>query len=267
MKLRPHQVEKPWGRMEIPRIFGETGGRRVGEIWFDAPDGAELPLLAKYIFTSEKLSVQVHPSDEDARARNLSLGKAECWYILEAEPGATLGLGLLAPLSAAEIRKAAVDGYLEELVDWKPVSVGDFFYVPPGTIHAIGAGIALLEFQQNADITYRLYDYGRPRELHIEEALSVSSGCPYADEYSLEGIGNTDRILIDGPAFNVMLVSSAGPMLTSVAHRRRWIMPLQGSIRSGGETASAGECLLVDANMDVRLSSSAVVLCGTEGTI
>lgn len=267
LKFRPYQVEKPWGREQIPEIFGETGGRRIGEIWFEPPDSVDLPLLVKYIFTSEKLSVQVHPSDEQARARQLSRGKAECWYILNAEAGAKVGLGLHTPLSAAEIRKAAVEGYLEELMEWKPVNAGDFFYVPPGTIHAIGAGVALLEFQQNADVTYRLYDYCRPRELHIDDAVAVSTGARYPQECwrsSNEGCG---PILLNGPLFSLMRVSSSDDILAAVTDRRRWVMPLEGFVSAGEDTASAGECLLVEEHVDLRLSSCSVVLCGAEGAI
>ncbi|MEO8453884.1 MAG: type I phosphomannose isomerase catalytic subunit, partial [Sphingomicrobium sp.] len=91
MKLQRRYVEKPWGRAELPPMFDPPAGEQIGEVWFT--DGAELPLLAKYIFTSERLSIQVHPDDSQARARGLPQGKSECWYILEAEPGATLGLG------------------------------------------------------------------------------------------------------------------------------------------------------------------------------
>src|SRR3982751_715073 len=92
MKLTTHQVEKPWGRTKLPPVFGNTQGKRIGEIWFECPSGEQLPLLTKYIFTSEKLSIQVHPNDEQARERGLAHGKSECWYILDADPGATLGL-------------------------------------------------------------------------------------------------------------------------------------------------------------------------------
>src|SRR3954469_16623507 len=108
MKLATRQVEKPWGRTALPAPFGDTGGRRIGEIWFEGP--ADLPLLAKYIFTSEKLSVQVHPADDAARARGLRRGKSECWYILHAEPGAVLGLGLKEEMSRDALRAAAEDG-------------------------------------------------------------------------------------------------------------------------------------------------------------
>lgn len=266
MKFIPKQVEKPWGRTAIPSMFGETAGRRIGEIWFESPDSAELPLLVKYIFTSEKLSVQVHPDDLQARKRGLRRGKSECWYILEAEPGATLGLGLREETSAAKLGEAAAAGSLDELIDWKPVKAGDFFYVPGGTIHAIGAGITLVEFQQNADVTYRLYDYGRPRELHLQEAVAVSTAAPY-DQDGSGPSGASDIVLVNGPIFTLMRVSSDGPMLASIADRRRWLAPLEGHVRAGPDHASAGECLLVDAGVKVELSSDAALLCGAEGMI
>src|SRR6266436_2105359 len=138
MKLDRRYVEKPWGRTHLPSMFDAPEGERIGEVWFT--NGAELPLLAKYIFTSERLSIQVHPDDKQARARGLAQGKSECWYILDAEPGATLGLGLKSAVSVAQLRSAALDGSIEQLMDWRPVRAGDFFMVPPGTIHAIGGG-------------------------------------------------------------------------------------------------------------------------------
>ena len=163
MKLDTRYVEKPWGRTQLPPMFTRGAGRRIGEVWFTADDSSHHDLLVKYIFTSDRLSVQVHPNDEEARARGLPNGKNECWYILDAEPGATLGLGLKKELNGEALRAAALDGSIEKLLDWKPIQAGDFFYVPAGTVHAIDAGISLLEVQQNSDTTYRLYDYGRPR--------------------------------------------------------------------------------------------------------
>ncbi len=247
-------------------MFGQTSGRRIGEIWFDGPNSAKLPLLVKYIFTSERLSVQVHPDDVQARERGLRRGKSECWYILEAQPGARLGLGLREETSVAKLREAAAAGFLDELMDWKAVRAGDFFYVPAGTIHAIGGGITLLEFQQNADVTYRLYDYGRPRELHLEEALAVSTTAPY-DQDGSGPSGDSDSILVNGPIFSLMRVSSHGQMLASIVDRRRWLAPLNGHVRAGRDRASAGECLLVDAGVEVELSSDAALLCGAEGAI
>jgi mannose-6-phosphate isomerase len=96
-------------------------------------------------------------------------GKEECWLVIDAEPGATLGVGFHEPVSHEVLRAAALDGSIEDMLVWHPVKAGDFFYIPANTVHAIGAGVSLIEIQQNSDITYRLYDYGRPRELHLDK--------------------------------------------------------------------------------------------------
>ena len=267
MKLQAHAVEKPWGRTDLASIFGGSSDRRIGEIWFEAPAPQDLPLLVKYIFTSEKLSVQVHPNDDEARRRGLAQGKDECWYILDAEEGATLGLGLRSEVSVAELRAAALDGSIEELVNWRPVIPGDFFYVPAGTVHAIGAGIMLLEVQQNSDVTYRLYDYGRPRELHLDDGIAVSKPYEYAPEHFRRAGGSIDTVLVDGPYFGLIRASSADHIPASVSIRKRWVMPLKGSATSGGESAMAGECLLLEPEAPLSLSKSAVVLIALEGSL
>jgi mannose-6-phosphate isomerase len=177
-RLNARPVERVWGRRTLPANFPRPAGDEpVGEIWFEAPAGAEL--LVKYLFTSERLSIQVHPDDEAARRLGLPRGKDEAWYVLDAEPGAVIGLGLTHEVSRDALRDAALDGSIEALLDWRPVKAGDCFYSPAGTIHAIGGGLALIEIQQNLDLTYRLYDYGRPRELHLEEALAVARPGPW----------------------------------------------------------------------------------------
>jgi mannose-6-phosphate isomerase len=248
MKLTPRYVEKPWGRTELPPMFGGTNGKRIGEIWFEGPPG--LPLLAKYLFTSERLSIQSHPP-----------AKHECWLILDAEPGATLGLGLKREVGRDELRAAAHDGSIVDLMDWKPVRAGDFYYVPPGTIHAIGAGISLLEFQQNSEITYRLYDYGRPRELHLEEALSVAVPGPYASQ-PMHVDPAQSAILAGGPPFALVHAVDGASALPD---RRRWVLPLEGRVRVGNEAAGRGECLLVEAGIALAVEGRALV--GAEGSI
>lgn len=263
MKLNRRQVEKPWGRTELPEMFGSTGGRRIGEIWFTG--GGDLPLLTKYIFTSERLSIQVHPSDDQARAHGLGSGKEECWYILDAEPGATLGLGLKRQVTREVLRTAALDGSIEDLIDWRPVKAGDFFYVPAGTVHAIGGGLSLLEFQQNADVTYRLYDYGRPRELHLDDGMAVARPQPYSDQRARHFAPDQAAVLVDGPLFSLMqAVAGAAPH--HAGNRRRWVMPLDGEVRGGGERAGPGECLLVEAGDELDLGSGRV-LVGVEGSL
>ena len=263
MKLQRKLVEKPWGRTEIPKAFGDTRGRRIGEIWFTG--GGDLPLLVKYIFTSERLSIQVHPSDEQARARGLPSGKEECWCILDAEPGAKLGLGLKREVTPEALREAALDGSVEDLMDWRPVDAGDFFYVPAGTVHAIGGGLSLLEFQQNADVTYRLYDYGRPRELHLEDGIAVARPRPYSDDRARHITPDAPLVLVDGPLFSLTL-AVGGKTAAEVGDRRRWVMPLQGHARAGNELAGAGECLLVEADQKVDLGSGPVLI-GLEGSL
>jgi len=209
MRLDGRKVERPWGR----------GG--IGEIWFEAPDGRALPLLVKYLFTSERLSVQVHPDDAAARARGLAHGKDECWYVLAAEPGARIGLGFTQELGAEAVRKAALDGSIEEALGWHAVEAGDFLSVPAGTVHAIGAGLTLIEVQQPSDVTYRLYDYGRARELHLDEAIAVADRGPWRQPRRRGG-----GVLLEGPHFAVARLApgDADPF----PDRPRFLLPLGG---------------------------------------
>jgi mannose-6-phosphate isomerase len=252
VKLARHYVEKPWGRAELPPMFDAPKLERIGEVWFSGdPD---LPLLAKYIFTSERLSIQVHPNDQQARSRGLAQGKNECWYILEADPGATIGLGLNCEVSADELRSAALDGSIEALIDWRPVSAGDFYFVPAGTIHAIGGGISLLEFQQNSDVTYRLYDYGRLRELHLDDAVAVARRGSYPDELVQHVSKDAELTLVDG-AFRLVQTHA-----DALQDRQRWVLPIEGAVSAGGDVASAGECLLVEANERLTVNSARMMI-------
>jgi mannose-6-phosphate isomerase len=207
-RLAPWFSERPWGRRDLRPWYASTGtGEPVGEAWLTGPEslvetgafagktlaevaaqagealvgagwidkdkGAEFPLLVKLLFPNDKLSVQVHPDDAQAQAMGQPRGKTECWYVLEAVPGATIALGLREGATAEAVRAAIADGTLEKLLEWVPVEVGDMIFVDAGTVHAIGPGVVLLETQQTCDITFRMYDYGRPRELHVEPALRV----------------------------------------------------------------------------------------------
>ena len=247
MELQRHFVEKPWGRTDLPSAFAAPLGQRVGEVWYETPDGAALPLLVKWLFTSEKLSIQVHPSDTEAQASGLPSGKEECWYIVDAEPGAVLGIGTTRPLNDEELRAASLSGEIEQLIDWKPVKAGDYFYIPAGTVHAIGAGITLVEVQQYADITYRLYDYGRPRELHLEDGVAVSKAVPYADPRSGQVAGNAH--LVDGPYFQLWMVADAAGLVAVPIDVVRWVVPLSGDGVGSCRLIDAGDALLFDASM------------------
>jgi mannose-6-phosphate isomerase len=253
VKLDRRYVEKPWGLTSLPPMFDPPLGKRIGEVWFTG--GGDPPLLLKYLFTSERLSVQVHPDDDYARARGLPHGKSECWYVLDTRGDARIALGLLHEVGKGELRAAALDGSIEQLMDWKPVRAGDFFFVPPGTVHAIGAGITLLEFQQNIDLTYRLYDYGRPRELHLEDGIAVANPAPYPTALAQHLAGSETRTLVDGPHFT--LVHSTADALQD---RRRWIIPIEGKVRSGGDTAGPGECLLLEAGAPLDTKDARILI-------
>lgn len=258
MKLAANYVEKPWGRTVLPVPFKNHAGK-IGEIWFDA-ENRDLPLLVKYLFTSEKLSIQVHPNDVEAKQRGARSGKEECWYILDAEPGATLGIGTKYEISAGHLRDAAMSGAIEQLIDWKPVKAGDYFYIPAGTVHAIGAGISLIEVQQNADITYRLYDYGRDRALHLDDGLAVSKARPY-DDLRSGNVGTEDFCtLADSSLFRLMFTSGTGNQRMAFADVPYWIMPISGTYRCGAETLEAGECGYYEPELDLEFTEGARAL-------
>ncbi|MBA3667819.1 MAG: class I mannose-6-phosphate isomerase [Sphingomonas sp.] len=268
MLLNTVEVEKPWGVDKLPQGFDYPGGKKIGEIWFDRP-GDPLPLLIKWLFTSERLSIQVHPNDEQANDRGLKSGKEECWAIVAAEPGAKLGIGTIRPLSLDELREASLNGKIENLMDWKPVRAGDFFYIPAGTVHAIGAGISLIEVQQNADVTYRLYDYGRPRELHLDDGVAVSRPEPYADPRSGRMATAGLQQLVDGPLFRLWQGGGAEvASLIAASDEPSWLIPVEGKIETGdGERAGPGDCLYLQPGAKIAASESSRMLVARNGTV
>lgn len=221
LKLAPKASPRLWGgsrlRQLIPTFAQVASDEPIGEAWLVYADnriingqhrgqtlrqlaaeagaellgsravaryGATVPLLAKLIDAADRLSIQVHPDDAYAlryEAASGHLGKAEAWYILEAAPGAQIIWGFNQDLSPDRVREAALCGELERYLNAIPVAAGEVIYNPPGTVHAIGAGILLFEIQQSSDLTYRLYDYqrrdasGQLRELHLDKALAVAT--------------------------------------------------------------------------------------------
>lgn len=256
MKLVPTFHEKPWGRTELPPPFDDMAiGCKdpIGEIWFEPSDRSFLPVLVKHLFTDAKLSVQVHPDDDRAVASGLRSGKNECWYITAAEPGAMLGLGLTRSVDKDELKAAALDGSIEDLLGWRPILPGQFFVVPAGTIHAMSGGISLIEFQQNVDVTYRLYDYGRPRELHLDDAVTVAQAVPYPDDHVLcvDPDGAVEQPLAHFPQFDVIYSRDVWSSRANRMERAMWVVPLAGEVVAGGERAVPGELLYLAPNDEV----------------
>jgi len=266
-KLEMHRVEKPWGRHTLGFGFADqpADADPVGEIWYKTPGDDTPDLLVKYLFTSEKLSVQVHPDDAQAQARGLPRGKDECWTLLAAEADSTIALGTLEPMTAEQLRDAALDGSIEQKLDWKPVKAGDFFYAKSGTVHAIGAGITLIEIQQNSETTYRLYDYGRPRELHLEDGVAVSDARPFVAPAAPGKIAEDRSILVDGPKFVLERWTGGARTVTVPAGVKGWFVPVTGSGTADGTAWAAGDCLTFEGEVQLQSSADADLLFAYPG--
>lgn len=256
--LAAHAVAKPWGRARLlPAFRAFETGEAIGEIWFDQSDDAEL--LVKYLFTSERLSIQVHPDDQAARAIGHRRGKDEAWLILEAAPDSTIALGPKHPVTADELRTAAIDGSIADLLDWVPVRAGDFIYSPAGTIHALGAGLTLIEIQQNLDLTYRLHDYGRPRELHLQEGAAVAALTPFAKPEAPDETG----VLALGPKFVVERVEGCARNLNLAVPAL--LVPLCGEGQVEGQVATAGQCWSLTGDVAIDLPAGSAALLAYPG--
>lgn len=267
-KLATHRVEKPWGRHDLWPGFDDPApdGEPIGEVWFQTPGDAEPDLLIKYLFTAEKLSIQVHPDDDQARARGLPRGKDECWLVLAAEPDATIAIGLHEATDAGTLRAAAIDGSIEQLVDWKPVRAGDFFYSASGTIHAIGAGVTIIEIQQNSETTYRLYDYGRPRELHLDDGIAVSDPAPFVPHTAPGTVSETREILVEGPKFVLERWTPGTRRVTLPEGTTGWLVPVAGDGHADGVAFTAGECVTVTGDVVIVAKDGCDLLFAYPGT-
>lgn len=241
-RLYGRAVERVWGRDTLPNWAGAapTSSEPIGEVWFEDDVGPEAELLVKYLFTSQRLSIQVHPDNEAARALGFRRGKEEAWLVLDADPGAIIGLGLTRKVSRPALRQAAHDGSIEALVDWRPVRAGDFFYSPAGTVHAIGAGLSLVEIQQNLDLTYRLYDYGRPRELHLEQGIEASQPEPWRVPFEPKELEPGRAVLAAGQAFVAERWRFAGVRKIEAVDDQVLLIPLAATGAIDGEAIGVG---------------------------
>jgi len=239
--MSPTFDPRPWGSEDLSPIYpNHRFGEKIGEAWLTgdaskvangpltgeslaalssrfgralvgdaAQDPSRFPLLLKFLFPHQKLSVQVHPDDEAARRAGQPWGKTECWYVAHARPGTQVALGLKPGTTRAQFEQAIHGQCAEQLLHWVNIFPGEMIYVAGGTVHTLGPGAIILETQQQSDVTYRLYDYGRARELHVKEGMavvkeSVASGkvmrpAPVA----LNGTNNRRSALIAAPYFTV----------------------------------------------------------------
>src|SRR6202166_2411173 len=243
-------VRKPWGVTDLHPWSGVDGcGDAIGELWFQRTDeNAPIPaLLLKLLFTSEPLSIQVHPDDAFARSMGLPNGKTEAWYILSATAEARIAVGLKRHLTPQELRAAIRDGSIAGFTQWRPVAKGDIIFVPAGTIHAIGAGIVLAEIQQRSDTTFRLFDYGRPRELHEDSAVAVSDAGPIQAQPGSRRLTSARTILVASPPFvleRIDLPPNSNWALD--ADRETWILAIEGRARIGSANMSVGEAVFIE---------------------
>ncbi len=262
-RLNTLRVEKPWGRRDLWPGFDDVpeGGEPVGEIWFDAKNlGVGDPeLLVKYLFTSEKLSVQVHPDDAAAQAAGYPRGKEEAWLVLAAEPHSTIALGTKEATSREALRAGALDGSIVDMLHWQPVKAGDVIYSGAGTVHAIGAGITLIEIQQNVDLTYRLYDYGRPRELHLDAGIAVSDPVPFVAPPVPGEVAPDREVLCEGGKF-VMERWTGTREVTLPDSLPAWLVPVTGDGSVDGARFAAGQCWMVEGAVRVEVDPGANVL-------
>lgn len=265
--LATKRVEKPWGRHTLWPGFADPapGGAKIGEVWFQTPHAGEPELLIKYLFTSEKLSVQVHPNDADAQAAGYPRGKDEAWLILAAEPDSTIAIGTLEPMTHEQLRAASLDGSIEHLLDWKPVKAGEFYYNKAGTIHAIGAGITTIEVQQNVDLTYRLYDYGSDRELHLDAGVKVSDPVPFVPLPTPPSDGKDHTILSEGPKFVTERFAGGHRVIDLPAGVPGWFVPVAGAGTVDGVAFKAGECLLLDGRCEISADVGSDLLLAYPG--
>jgi mannose-6-phosphate isomerase len=249
---------KPWGSLDLrPWSQASTTDGPIGELWFERPvlphsqgiAAPETALLLKLLFTTGPLSIQVHPDDAFARSIGLANGKTEAWYILSAISGAEVAVGLNYPRSAAELRTAISDGAIANIVHWQPVHQGDVIFIPAGTIHAIGGGIVLAEIQQHSDATFRLFDYGRQRELHIENAVAVATAGPREVQPPPERLSDARLILTVNRYFALEQIDLAPASVWKLdAPKETWLLAIEGHAQLGSIRLASGDAVFLQAD-------------------
>lgn len=235
--MKPYFDPRPWGARDLAPIYDfhvHPGEESIGEVWLTwdncevangplagtklgdlcrrfgrelvgaaARESDRYPLLIKFLFPRDKLSVQVHPDDATAQRQGEPCGKTECWYVVDAEEEAQIALGLKPGVSREEFERSIRENRAEELLNWIKLHADDMIFVDAGTVHTLGAGSIIIETQQNSDTTYRLYDYGRPRELHIRSGMEAMKESTSAGKVSATAVAPGQDRLITSDCFHV----------------------------------------------------------------
>ena len=247
---RARSAQKPWGVVDThPWSSADNDDQTIGEIWYERPNrGAATPtLLLKLLFTSEPLSIQVHPDDAYARSIGLPNGKTEAWYVLSAAPGAEVALGLKLRLTSLQLRQAIDDGSISDLVVWHAAHVGDTTFVPAGTIHAIGAGLIIAEIQQRSDTTFRIFDHHRGRALNIEGALAVANAGPA--DFGIKSVLAADirTLLTSNSHFTFERINLAPDSSWRLkAHHETWLLAISGNARVDAFDVATGDAIFAE---------------------
>ncbi len=288
IRLEPVFKQMVWGGNRLRDYFGyEIPGEDTGEAWvisahpqgdcrvsegsfegkslswlwenhrelFGNMEGEEFPLLVKFIDAREDLSIQVHPDDAYAKSHeNGARGKTECWYILDCEPGADIIVGHRAE-TKEEMKRLMEENRWQDFLKVRPIHPGDFFQIPPGTVHAIRKGTLLIEIQQNSAVTYRMYDYGRmpggkPRQLHLTQALDVVR-CPHKDStgerITSHGAEYDKEFLVSCPFYTVEKYDIRGTLELEQDQPFLMVSVIRGKGAIDGCPVNKGDCLILPA--------------------
>jgi mannose-6-phosphate isomerase len=245
-------VSKPWGSTNLsPWSDIQPDGVAIGELWFHRSDvtAPDPTLLLKLLFTKQPLSIQVHPDDAFAHSIGLVNGKTEAWYILSATPEAKVAVGLKRQLTTPQLRASIADGSIADLIQWRPVRKDDVIFVPAGTIHAIGPGLVLAEIQQRSDTTFRLFDHGRKREIHLDNAVAAANAGPAECQSIPTRLSDARSVLVTSSHFileRIDLPPNSNWRLD--AEQETWVLVIDGHVQVELINAFVGEAIFVEAD-------------------
>lgn len=281
-RLSPWFRTRPWGWQDLSPWYNyKTEGEPIGEVWLTGEmctadtgplqgmtlaeitrqhrsallgpklAGQDFPLLIKLLFPRDKLSIQVHPDDALAQKYGEPRGKTECWYALEAKPGARVALGLKPGVTVEQVKGAIQDHTLESLLEMLPVQKGDMLFVDAGTVHAMGPGVVILETQQTSDLTYRMYDYGSGRELHLDKSFAAMRLQTRAGKVAARSVDG-HSVLIEERYFRIErwpIRAGTAPSLVMPSRVVQMIFVAQGQARISGPGSGDGfESFLLQPN-------------------